>query len=80
MRHNHAVREIECEEAAVTPAEADIHHLPAAKVQSVMDPRVYRIALGCWIGFLAVFWLTFWMSASARRSVLSTIVRNVKSV
>src|SRR3569832_73291 len=65
MRHNHAIKEIECEEAPATRAQADIHHFPTAKVQAVMDPRIYQIALICWIGFLAVFWLTFWMSASA---------------
>jgi hypothetical protein len=30
-----------------------------------MDPRVYMVALACWIGFLAVFWMTFWISANA---------------
>jgi hypothetical protein len=31
MRHNHAIKEMECEEAAAIPAKADIHHFPAAK-------------------------------------------------
>jgi hypothetical protein len=65
MRHNHAIKEMECEEAAAIPAKADIHHFPTAKAQAVMDPRVYKIALLCWIGFLSVFWLTFWISANA---------------
>jgi len=65
MRHNHAIKEMECEEALAIPAKADIHHFPAAKAQAVMDPRVYKIALICWIGFLSVFWLTFWISANA---------------
>ena len=79
MRHNHAVKEIECEGAAATAnaaagAEADIHHFPAAKVQAVMDPRIYQIALVCWIGFLSVFWLTFWMSANALFMVVISTV------
>ncbi|MEO7054841.1 MAG: hypothetical protein ABI191_07680 [Rhizomicrobium sp.] len=65
MRHNHAVQHIEYEGAAAVPAQADIHHFPAAKAQAVMDPRVYKIALGCWIAFLAVFWATFWISTNA---------------
>jgi len=72
MRHSHAVKDIECEEAA--PAEADIHHFPAKKIQSVMDPRIYKIALVCWIGFLSVFWLTFWMSANALFMVVVSTV------
>ncbi len=64
MRSNHAFHTLECEEAA-PPVQADIRHFPAAKVQAVMDPRVYKIALGCWIAFLAVFWATFWISANA---------------
>jgi hypothetical protein len=30
-----------------------------------MDPRVYKIALLCWVGLLTIFWVTFWVSASA---------------
>ena len=63
MRSNHAFQDVECEEASAP--QAAIHHFPTPKVQSVMDPRVYKIALVCWIGFLAVFWLTFWVSANA---------------
>jgi len=65
MRHNHALQHVEYEDAAAIPAQADIHHFPAAKAQAVMDPRIYKIALGCWIAFLAVFWATFWISANA---------------
>jgi hypothetical protein len=39
-----------------------------------MDPRVYKIALGCWVVFLAVFWLTFWMSANALFMVVISTV------
>ena len=74
MRHNHAIQEMECEEAPAIPGKADIHHFPAAKAQAVMDPRIYKIALGCWIGFLAVFWLTFWMSANALFMVVISTV------
>ena len=61
MRTSHARVEIECEETTAGPAE--IHPFPA--IRSVMDPRIYKIAVICWIGFLAVFWTTFWMSANA---------------
>jgi len=63
MRHNHAVQHVEYEDRV--PAQADIHHFPAVKAQAVMDPRIYKIALGCWIAFLAVFWATFWISTNA---------------
>src|SRR6185312_7318751 len=34
-------------------------------IEAVMYPHVYRIALGIWIVFLAIFWATFWVSANA---------------
>jgi hypothetical protein len=34
-------------------------------IEAVMHPHVYRIALGIWIVFLAIFWATFWVSANA---------------
>ncbi len=34
-------------------------------VEAMMHPHVYRIALGCWACFLAVFWATFWVSSNA---------------
>jgi len=74
MRHNHAIKDMECEAAPAVPAKADIHHFPAPKAQAVMDPRIYKIALGCWIGFLSVFWLTFWMSANALFMVVVSTV------
>ena len=40
---------------------AQLRTLPHA----LMHRGVYKIALGCWAGFLAVFWVTFWMSANA---------------
>jgi hypothetical protein len=39
--------------------------LAAAPAESAMHPHVYRIALGCWMCFLAVFWATFWVSSNA---------------
>jgi hypothetical protein len=30
-----------------------------------MHPHIYRIALGCWICLLALFWATFWTSSNA---------------
>lgn len=74
MRHSHAVQHADYEQAAAIPAKADIHHLPAAKAQAVMDPRIYKIALVCWMGFLSVFWLTFWMSANALFMVVISTV------
>ena len=67
MRSNHAFHDIQCDEAALVapPVEAEIHAFPGQTVQTVMDPRVYRIALGCWVCFLAVFWATFWVSTNA---------------
>ena len=37
----------------------------AAAAETAMHPHVYRIALGCWACFLAVFWATFWTSSNA---------------
>jgi len=73
MRTSHARVEAECEESAVL-APADIHPFPAPAARSVMDPRIYKIALGCWVVFLAVFWLTFWMSANALFMVVISTV------
>lgn len=36
-----------------------------AAAETAMHPHVYRIALGCWLCFLAVFWATFWTSSNA---------------
>lgn len=46
--------------APVGPYSAQI-----SSVQTVMDPRVYKIAIAGWIALLAVFWITFWSSANA---------------
>lgn len=35
------------------------------ETEAVMHPHVYRIALICWLCFLAVFWVTFWVSSNA---------------
>lgn len=34
-------------------------------IEAVMHPDIYRIALGCWVAFMAIFWMTFWFSANA---------------
>lgn len=39
--------------------------VPSAPIEAVMHPHVYRIALGFWVVFLAIFWATFWVSANA---------------
>ena len=37
----------------------------APEIETVMHPHIYRIALVCWLCFLAVFWVTFWSSSNA---------------
>ena len=34
-------------------------------LQAAMHPRANKMALLCWICFLGVFWVVFWMSANA---------------
>ena len=43
-------------------------------VEAAMHPHVYRIALGCWACFLAVFWATFWVSSNALFQVVIATV------
>jgi hypothetical protein len=40
----------------------DTHAVP---MDAIMHPHVYRVALMCWLCFLAVFWVTFWTSSNA---------------
>jgi hypothetical protein len=42
-------------------------HAPGfeAAPDAIMHPHVYRVALLCWLCFLAVFWVTFWTSSNA---------------
>ncbi|MEO6074588.1 MAG: hypothetical protein ABIP67_15295 [Burkholderiales bacterium] len=51
----------------VTPPKpaAAVKVLTPAPIEAVMHPHVYRIALGCWVVFMAIFWVTFWVSANA---------------
>jgi hypothetical protein len=44
---------------------ARVQAFPRVHANALMHRGVYKIALGCWIGFLAVFWATFWMSGHA---------------
>ena len=37
----------------------------ATPMNAIMHPHVYRVALLCWLCFLAVFWATFWTSSNA---------------
>jgi hypothetical protein len=37
----------------------------ATPMDAIMHPHVYRLALVCWLCFLAVFWVTFWTSSNA---------------
>jgi hypothetical protein len=62
----HSAARVAPEPQALVPVSrgpAQIRSLP--QTQALMHRGVYRIALACWAGFLAVFWMTFWMSANA---------------
>ena len=39
--------------------------LNGANVEVAMHPNVYRLALLCWLCFMTVFWVTFWVSSNA---------------
>ena len=49
--------------STVAPSVLRVVALPP--IETVMHPHVYRIALGFWVVFLAIFWATFWVSANA---------------
>jgi len=51
--------------APVRTASATVTQLPEEAPQTMMHPGVYKLALLCWVGLLAVFWITFWMSTGA---------------
>ena len=74
MLARHARRELESttrspKEALLLPSPAPTHPLanvlPLAPCRNQMHPDVFKIALLCWIMLLAVFWVTFAMSANA---------------
>lgn len=48
-----------------TPSKPSITAAAKPLVETVMHPHAYRIALVCWLCFLAVFWVTFWVSSNA---------------
>ena len=52
-------------QAATTIAPPMLKVITSPPIEAVMHPNVYRIALGIWIVFLAIFWATFWVSANA---------------
>jgi hypothetical protein len=37
----------------------------SANIEVAMHPHVYRLALLCWLCFMTVFWVTFWVSSNA---------------
>jgi hypothetical protein len=56
--------------SSVQPSRPQPHpgneNTPAAgRLQTALHPNVYKVAMVCWAGLLAVFWVTFWASASA---------------
>ncbi|HXR95339.1 MAG TPA: hypothetical protein VN718_05635 [Rhizomicrobium sp.] len=51
--------------APVTRTETVALATAAAAGENAMHPDVYKAAILCWVGFLMVFWVTFWMSAEA---------------
>jgi hypothetical protein len=68
MSASHARHAVEYELTTVVmppkPAAA-VKVLAPAPIEVDMHPHVYRIALGCWVVFMAIFWMTFWVSANA---------------
>lgn len=45
-----------------------------SSVEARMPPSVFRLAALCWICFMAVFWVTFWVSSNALfQVVISTV-------
>ena len=68
MKASYARHEKEREEVMIPPvarSTAEIKPFPGETIQTVMDPRVYKIALACWVCFLGVFWATFWINTNA---------------
>lgn len=67
MRSRRAHHEIESDEAAIRSDElsaGEVKQFPGI-FRTTMDPRVYKMAMTCWICFLGVFWTTFLISANA---------------
>jgi hypothetical protein len=50
--------------APIRRATATVRAFPD-RPQALMHRGVYKIALLCWVGFLSVFWVTFWVSTGA---------------
>lgn len=48
-----------------TPAPVRLKPVISAPLETAMHPHIYRIALGVWLVFLSIFWMTFWISANA---------------
>jgi hypothetical protein len=68
MSASHARRDVEYELTTVvapTKPAAAVKVSTATPIETAMHPDVYRIALGCWVMFMAIFWMTFWVSANA---------------
>jgi hypothetical protein len=52
----------ERKDAAASGHETELN---GASVEVAMHPNVYRLALICWLCFMTVFWVTFWVSSNA---------------
>ena len=52
--------------------------VPLRILRAAMHPSVYKIALACWFSLLALFWVTFFVSANARFMLaISTVYATV---
>lgn len=49
----------------VAPIAPQLLHIPKTPCRSAMHPGVYKLAVLCWAGLMAVFWVTFHVSTSA---------------
>jgi len=65
IRPSHADNSPERTRAARSNKVVSVAPSSALPSDAMMHPHAYRIALACWACFLAVFWVTFWVSSSA---------------
>ncbi len=65
MSQHAARRSIGDQGIALAKAPLAFTVVPSAQIEVMMHPHVYRVALGFWVVFLAIFWATFWVSANA---------------
>ena len=79
MRMSHAHHEFESENVASPPpilATGEVHRVLDTTLQTAMHLGVYKIALACWVGLLAIFWVTFWVSDGVLNECQSHVVHD----